>query len=110
MKFKLVLLGVVFILIIWLVGLFGFGWYILNFGNYFKIYGSIVGIIILLLWLYIISFIIIVGVEINVIIYQCSVIKGKIFEEVVLEYDDNNKNYYNENIRYEYDEDSNVIY
>lgn len=68
-KFKLVLLGVVFILIIWLVGLFGFGWYILNFGNYFKIYGSIVGIIILLLWLYIISFIIIVGVEINVIIY-----------------------------------------
>ncbi len=44
-----------------------------------------------LLWLYITSFIIIVGAEINAIIHQRSVIKGKTPEEAALEHDDNNK-------------------
>ena len=45
----------------------------------------------MLLWLYITSFIIIVGAEINAIIHQRSVIKGKTPEEAALEHDDNNK-------------------
>ena len=90
-KLKSVLPGAVFTSIIWLAGSFGFGWYISNFGNYSKTYGSIAGIIILLLWLYITSFIIIVGAEINAIIHQHSVIKGKTPEEAALEHDDNNK-------------------
>ena len=109
-KLKSVLPGAVFTSIIWLAGSFGFGWYISNFGNYSKTYGSIAGIIILLLWLYITSFIIIVGAEINAIIHQRSVIKGKTPEEAALEHDDNNKNHYNENTRYEYDEDSNATH
>lgn len=109
-KLKSVLPGAVFTSIIWLAGSFGFGWYISNFGNYSKTYGSIAGIIILLLWLYITSFIIIVGAEINAIIHQRSVIKGKTPEEAALEHDDNNKNHYNENTRYEYDEDTNATH
>ncbi len=94
-KLKSVLPGAVFTSIIWLAGSFGFGWYISDFGNDSKTYGSIAGIIILLLWLYITSFIIIVGAEINAIIHQRSVIKGKTPEEAALEHDDNNKNHYN---------------
>ena len=109
-KLKSVLPGAVFTSIIWLAGSFGFGWYISNFGNYSKTYGSIAGIIILLLWLYITSFIIIVGAEINAIIHQRSVIKGKTPEEAALEHDDNNKNHYNENTRYEYDENTNATH
>ncbi|HCZ6538663.1 TPA: YihY/virulence factor BrkB family protein, partial [Staphylococcus aureus] len=109
-KLKSVLPGAVFTSIIWLAGSFGFGWYISNFGNYSKTYGSIAGIIILLLWLYITSFIIIVGAEINAIIHQRSVIKGKTPEEAALEHDDNNKNHYNENTRYEYDEGTNATH
>ena len=40
-KLKSVLPGAVFTSIIWLAGSFGFGWYISNFGNYSKTYGSI---------------------------------------------------------------------
>ena len=40
---------------------------------------------------------------------QKEIDKGKTPEEAALEHDDNNKNHYNENTRYEYDEDSNAV-
>lgn len=101
-KLKSVFPGAIFTSIIWLLGSFGFGWYLSNFGNYSKTYGSLAGIIILLLWLYITCFIIIIGAEINAIIHQKYVIKGKTPEEAALEHDDNNQNHYNENTTYEY--------
>ncbi len=42
-----------------------FSYYINRFGNYTKTYGSIGGIIILLLWLYIASILIVLGAEVN---------------------------------------------
>jgi membrane protein len=45
-----------------------FSFYVNNFGLYMGIYGSITGIIILLIWLYLSSIIIIIGSEINAII------------------------------------------
>ena len=91
-KLKSVLPGAVFTSIIWLAGSFGFGWYISNFGNYSKTYGSIAWVSSFCYYgLYITSFIIIVGAEINAIIHQRSVIKGKTPEEATLEHDDNNK-------------------
>ena len=61
LNFRSVLPGAIFTSVIWLLGSFAFGWYISNFGNYSKTYGSIAGIIILLIWLYLTSFIIIIG-------------------------------------------------
>ncbi|MCH8647705.1 YihY/virulence factor BrkB family protein [Staphylococcus lugdunensis] len=105
-KIKSVFPGALFTSIIWLLGSFGFGWYLSNFGNYSKTYGSLAGIIILLLWLYITCFIIIIGAEINAIIHQRHVIKGKTPEEAALEHDDNNQNHYNENTTYEYNDET----
>ena len=79
-KLKSVLPGAIFTSVIWLLGSFAFGFYISNFGNYSKTYGSIAGIIILLIWLYLTSFIIIIG-EINAIIHQRHVINGQTPEE-----------------------------
>lgn len=42
-----------------------FSIYVDNFGNYSKVYGSIGGIIVLLIWLYLTSIIIILGAELN---------------------------------------------
>lgn len=42
-----------------------FSIYIDNFGNYSKVYGSIGGIIVLLIWLYLTSIIIVLGAELN---------------------------------------------
>ena len=105
-KIKSVFPGALFTSIIWLLGSFGFGWYLSNFGNYSKTYGSLAGIIILLLWLYITCFILIIGAEINAIIHQRHVIKGKTPEEAALEHDDNNQNHYNENTTYEYNDET----
>ncbi|MFI9033328.1 YihY/virulence factor BrkB family protein [Staphylococcus pasteuri] len=103
-KFRSVLPGAIFTSVIWLLGSFAFGWYISNFGNYSKTYGSIAGIIILLIWLYLTSFIIIIGAEINSIIHQRNVIKGETPEEAALKHDDNNQNHYNEDTTYEYND------
>lgn len=80
-KMKSVIPGAIFATIVFLGGSFLFGIYISNFANYSKTYGSIAGIIILMLWLYITGFIIIIGAEINAIIHQRKVVAGKTPEE-----------------------------
>jgi len=54
----------------WMVASLIFSYYVGNFGNYTATYGSLGGIIILLLWLYISGMIIIVGGEVNAIYRQ----------------------------------------
>ena len=60
--------GAIFATLGWIVASFGFAFYVNNFGNYSKIYGSIGAMIILLTWLYLTSIIIIIGGEINAFI------------------------------------------
>jgi membrane protein len=50
---------------LWLLGSLGFRLYVVNFGNYEAGYGTIGGIIVLLLWFYLSGFVIIVGAELN---------------------------------------------
>ncbi|WP_424765636.1 YihY/virulence factor BrkB family protein [Paenibacillus sp. sgz302251] len=65
LRFKEVVPGALFTTFGWIVTSLMFQFYINNFGNYSKTYGSIGSIIVLLIWLYISSNIIIVGGEIN---------------------------------------------
>jgi membrane protein len=46
-----------------------FGWYVRHFAQYSLFYGSLAAAIVLLVWLYIISLIILVGAEFNAILY-----------------------------------------
>ncbi|ACT03895.1 YihY/virulence factor BrkB family protein [Paenibacillus sp. JDR-2] len=64
-RFKTVFPGALFATFGWIASSLLFQFYINNFGNYSKTYGSIGGIIILLIWLYISSNIIILGGEVN---------------------------------------------
>ena len=64
-KFSQTLPGAVFAAIGWIVTSMIFSFYVNNFGNYSKTYGSLGGIIILLIWLYIASIMIVLGGEIN---------------------------------------------
>lgn len=65
LKFKEVLPGAVFATFGWIITSLAFQFYMNNFGNYTKTYGSLGGMIILLIWLYISSILIILGGEIN---------------------------------------------
>ena len=47
------------------ISFWGFSYYINNFGNYNKLYGSIGTLIVLMIWLYLNSLIILVGFELN---------------------------------------------
>ncbi|SFD78853.1 membrane protein [Paenibacillus catalpae] len=64
-RFKAAVPGALFATFGWIASSLLFQFYINNFGNYSKTYGSIGGIIILLIWLYISSNIVILGGEVN---------------------------------------------
>ncbi len=69
LKYHHVLLGASISSIIWILVSTGFEIYITHFSNYANIYGSITGIILILLWLYIVSIAILLGNEINGFFY-----------------------------------------
>lgn len=64
-KFKWVLPGALLATILWLIASWGFSFYVKNFGSYGEVYGSISAVVVLLLWLFLTSFIILIGAELN---------------------------------------------
>src|SRR5699024_6421305 len=69
--------GSLFVSIGWTVSSLLFSFYINNFDNYTKTYGSIGGLIILLIWLYISSIIIVLGAEVNATLISMKNISSK---------------------------------
>ncbi|SDN84172.1 YihY/virulence factor BrkB family protein [Alkalicoccus daliensis] len=68
--FKYSLPGALFATIALQITSLAFSFYISNFGNYSETYGSLGGIIILMLWLFLIGIILVVGAEVNAILYR----------------------------------------
>jgi membrane protein len=62
--------GTLFFTVGWLVVSWLFGLYVNNFGNYNRFYGAMGAVIILLIWLYYTSLVILVGGEINSVFYK----------------------------------------
>ncbi len=63
--FQWAVYGTLLATLLWLIASFGFSVYVSNFGNLGEMYGSLSAVIILLFWLFITSFIILVGGELN---------------------------------------------
>lgn len=64
---KSVFPGAVFSTLGWIIVSLGFSYYVSSFGNYSSTYGSIGGIIVLMLWLYLSGIILLVGGQINAV-------------------------------------------
>jgi len=64
-KFRWVGLGSGVATLLWVIGSAGFSLYVSNFGKYGETYGALAGVVVLLLWLWLTSLIILVGAEIN---------------------------------------------
>jgi membrane protein len=64
-KWKWITPGAIFTCVAWLVASFGFTIYVANFASYNESFGTLAGVIILLMWLWITSFVILIGGEIN---------------------------------------------
>jgi len=64
-RWRWVSFGSVLALFLWIAVSVGFAWYVANFGSYDKTYGSVGAIIVLLLWFYLSTFIVLIGAELN---------------------------------------------
>jgi membrane protein len=64
-KFRWVSVGSVVAALLWLLGSVGFSLYVDFFGDYNKTYGALAGVIVLLLWFFLSSYIVLLGAEIN---------------------------------------------
>lgn len=64
-KFRWVSLGSVVVTVAWAVVSLLFSFYVNNFGSYDKTYGTIAGVIVLMLWLYLTCYLVLLGAEIN---------------------------------------------
>ncbi|MBM7691169.1 membrane protein [Peribacillus deserti] len=75
--FKQVLPGAIVATIVWQLISLGFSFYVSNFGNYSSTYGSLGGVIVLMLWLYLTGLALVLGGEINAILHRGSTLKIK---------------------------------
>lgn len=57
--------GAIVATVLWVIGSVAFSLYVSNFGSYNKTYGALAGVIVLMLWLYLTSYIVLLGAEIN---------------------------------------------
>jgi membrane protein len=70
LRIRDILIGSLFATVGWISVSTLFSYYVSNFGNYSAMYGSLGGIIVLLIWFYLSGLMIIIGGEINAIILQ----------------------------------------
>ncbi|MFK8794269.1 YihY/virulence factor BrkB family protein [Planococcus plakortidis] len=68
--FKEVIIGAVIATILWQLVSLGFSFYVANFGSYSATYGSLGGLIVLMLWFFLTGLILVVGAEINAILHR----------------------------------------
>ena len=67
-EFKFITPGSVVGVLLWLLASFGFSVYVKNFGSYDVSYGALGGVIVMLMWMWISSQVILIGAEINALL------------------------------------------
>lgn len=65
-RFRWLTPGSLFAVVLWIVASVAFAFYVANFGSYNATYGSLAGVIIFLLWLWISQIAVLMGLELNV--------------------------------------------
>ncbi|HET8539870.1 MAG TPA: YihY/virulence factor BrkB family protein [Anaeromyxobacter sp.] len=71
-EFKFITPGSAVGVVLWVLASYGFSKYVAAFGGYDKTYGALGGVIVLLLWMWISSLVLLVGAEINAFIEHAS--------------------------------------
>ncbi len=80
-KFRWMSLGAFVALLVWAIASAGFGFYIANFGNYNETYGSLGGVIVFLLWLWISNNALLFGAEFDAELERTRQLQGGIVAE-----------------------------
>jgi membrane protein len=70
--------GTVFAVVGWMAASQAFRWYVTNYARHNQIYGTLGGVVAMLLWLYLFGAILFMGAQINGIIYEAIQQAGQI--------------------------------
>jgi len=64
-KFRWMSVGAAVAILVWILASVAFGFYVANFGSYNKTYGSLAGVIVFLLWLWLTNLALLFGAEVD---------------------------------------------
>ena len=64
-KFRWISVGALFAIVVWVLASAAFGFYVATFSSYNKTYGSLAGVIVFLLWLWITNLALLFGAELD---------------------------------------------
>ncbi|WP_460359129.1 YihY/virulence factor BrkB family protein [Mycobacterium sp. ZZG] len=64
-RFRWISVGAAIAILTWVVASLGFGFYVANFGNYNKTFGTLAGVIVFLLWVWLTNLALLFGAEID---------------------------------------------
>lgn len=67
-RFRFITPGSVVGVVLWLIASWGFSIYVANFGSYEVTYGALGGVVVMLLWMWISSQVVLLGAEINAVV------------------------------------------
>lgn len=70
LPFKEIMPGAIITSVLWMLISLAFSFYVSNFGSYSATYGSLGGLIILMIWFFLTGLILVVGAEINVVYHR----------------------------------------
>jgi membrane protein len=80
-KFRWMSVGALVAVVVWIIASAGFGFYVANFGSYGSTYGSLAGVIIMLLWLWLTNLALLFGAELDAEIERGRQLQGGIEAE-----------------------------
>jgi len=80
-KFRWISMGAFFAILIWVIASVAFGFYVANFSSYASTYGSLAGVIIFLLWLWITNIALLFGAELDAELERSRQLQGGIEAE-----------------------------
>ena len=80
-KFRWLSVGAFVAIVVWILASAGFGFYVANFSNYDATYGSLAGVIVVLLWLWITNLALLFGAELDAELERGRQLQGGIAAE-----------------------------
>ncbi len=84
-RFRWISLGAIVALVVWVLASLAFGFYVGNFSSYDKTYGSLAGVIVFLLWLWITNLALLFGAELDAEVERGRQLQGGIEAEKTIQ-------------------------
>ncbi|WP_456824779.1 YihY/virulence factor BrkB family protein [Cellulomonas sp. P5_E12] len=84
-KFRWISVGAIVALVVWVLASLAFGFYVANFSSYDKTYGSLAGVIVFLLWLWITNLALLFGAELDAEVERGRQLQGGIEAEKTIQ-------------------------